>query len=199
MFLVADAKKGKTVLVHAAASGVGCAAIQLCKNAGVNTIAVTSSQEKIDFAKSLGASHGINYKENPDFSDLVKEYTEGKGVDIILDCIGSQNFEYNTKSAAMDCQWVFFGQLGGTTVEGFELKSFLAKRMQFLCSTLKSRTNQYKADLISRFSKEVLPLFESGEFKPIIDKTFKYSEMAQAHEHMEKNLNIGKIVCINDL
>lgn len=85
LFMVANATAGKTCLVHAAASGIGTAAIQLCKLAGVTTIAVASSEDKLDFAKSLGASHGINYKEHPDFSELVKEFTGGKGVDVILD------------------------------------------------------------------------------------------------------------------
>lgn len=165
----------------------------------MTTIAVSSSKEKLEFAESLGASYGINYKENPDFSDLVLQYTNNKGVDIILDCVGAQNFDYNLKSAAMDCQWVLYGGMGGVNIPDFSLKSFLAKRIQFLCSTLKSRSNEYKADLIAKFAKDYLPLFDSENLKPMIDKTFKYSEMSLAHEYMENNLNKGKIVCINDL
>ena len=119
LFMVANATAGKTCLVHAAASGIGWAAIQLCKEKGVTTIAVSSSEDKLEFAKSLGASFGINYKESPDFSELVKEYTGGKGVDIILDCIGAQNFEYNIKSAAVDCQWVLYGTMGGVKLSDF--------------------------------------------------------------------------------
>lgn len=199
LFLVANATKGKTCLVHAAASGIGCAVIQLCKQVGVTTIAVTSNQEKVQFATDLGADYGINYKENPDFSDLVKEYTNGKGVDIILDCIGAQNFEYNLKSAGMDCQWVVYGLMGGPNVDNFNLKLFMAKRMQLLCTTLKSRSNPYKANLIARFTEEYMPLFKTLELRPILDKHFKFSQMAEAHKYMEDNLNKGKIVCVNDM
>ena len=199
LFHVASAKEGDTVLVHAAASGIGCAALQICKQKGINTIAVSSNDEKIEFAKSLGASHGINYKQHPDFSDLVKEYTDNKGVNLILDCVGAQNFEYNIKSAAIDCQWVYYGGLGGTVLQEFNLAKLMGKRIQLLFTTLKSRSNEYKAQLVSDLTDHFLPLFESGEVKPIIDKTYKFSEMSLAHERMESNANIGKIVCTNDL
>ena len=73
------------------------------------------------------------------------------------------------------------------------------KRIQLLCSTLKTRSNTYKADLVSRFLNDFQDLFETGDLKPIIDTVYKFSEMPKAHERMEKNLNIGKIVCINDM
>ena len=76
--------------------------IQLCKQFGIVTIAVSSTEEKLDYVKSLGANFTINYKENPDFSDLVLEYTENKGVNLILDCVAAQNFDANLKSAAID-------------------------------------------------------------------------------------------------
>lgn len=199
LFLVANTTKGKTVLVHAAASGIGCASIQLCKMVGATVIAVASSDDKLEFAKSLGATYTINYKENPDFSELVHEYTDGKGVDVILDCIGAQNFTYNIKAAASDCQWVFYGLLGGVLVQEIDISTFLWKRLQFLPTTLKIRSYEYKANLIKRFSAECLPLFASGELKPVIDKVMKYSEMVQAHEYMESNKTKGKIVCINDM
>ncbi|CAI2374666.1 unnamed protein product [Moneuplotes crassus] len=199
LFLVASGKEGQTALIHAAGSGIGCAAIQLCKKVGITTIAVASTNEKLELAKSIGASHGINYKENADFSTLVQEYTGGKGVNIILDCVGAQNFDYNIKSAAVDCQWVLYGLMGGPKVPEFNLKSFMGKRIQLLCSTLKTRTNEYKADMITKFSEQFLPLFETGELKPIIDITLKYSEMKDAHEYMESNKTQGKIICTNDL
>ena len=174
LFLVANATEGKTCLVHAAASGIGCAAIQLCKAVGVKTIAVASTNEKLELAKSLGASHGINYKENADFSELVQEYTEGKGVDLILDCIGAQNFDYNLKSAGIDCQWVIYGLMGGFALPEFNLRSLVAKRIQLLTSTLKTRSNEYKAKLVQKFATEFLPKFASGELKTIIDKKLKY-------------------------
>ena len=199
LYKVAKAQKGDIWLVHAAASGIGCAVIQLCKQFGIVTIAVSSTEEKLDYAKSLGANFTINYKENPDFSGLVREYTENKGVNLILDCVAAQNFDANLKSAAIDWQWVLYGGLGGMTIPEFNMGKFMAKRIQFLSTTLKTRSNQYKADLIEDFSKNCLHIFETEDFKPIIDKTYNFTEMSQAHERMESNVNIGKIVCINDM
>ncbi|CAI2375102.1 unnamed protein product [Moneuplotes crassus] len=197
--LVANARKGDYALIHAAASGIGCAAIQICKMQGVKPIAVASSQAKLDHSIELGAVAGINYKETPDFSESVKEYTNGKGTNIILDCIGAQNFDYNVKSAAMDCQWVLYGAMGGVRIQNVNLGPLLAKRIQFLSSTLKSRTNEYKAKLVQKFSEDCIPGFESGELKPIVDSVTTLSKVADAHTRMEANLNIGKIVMVNDL
>lgn len=154
--LVANSKRGDTALIHAAASGVGCASLQLCRMQGIKTIAVASTSEKLENAAKLGASHGINYnsKNNPDFSDLVREYTNGKGVDVILDCIGAQNLDYNLASAAIDCKWVFYGALGGVKVQNINLGKFLSKRIQFISSTLKNRSDEYKTDLIKRFTRD---------------------------------------------
>mmetsp|Transcript_10118 Transcript_10118/g.8913 ORF Transcript_10118/g.8913 Transcript_10118/m.8913 type:complete len:245 (+) Transcript_10118:312-1046(+) len=199
LHFVGKAKEGEFALIHAAASGIGCAAIQLCKANGIQPIAVASSQEKLDAAKDIGAIAGINYKENPDFSNLVKEFTDGKGADVILDCIGAQNFNYNIKAAATDCRWVLYGAMGGVRLEKFNLGPLLAKRIQILSSTLKSRTNEYKSNLITEFSKDCLPKFKSGELKPIIDSITTLSKIKNAHTRMEANLNIGKIVLKNDL
>lgn len=99
----------------------------------------------------------------------------------------------------MDCQWVIFGSMGGMEIEKCDLKKLFVKRINLHFSTLKSRSNAYKADLIKDFSKDILPAIEKGEIKPIINKTFKLSEVSEAHKHMEGNKNIGKIVCTNDL
>ena len=154
---------------------------------------------KLDFAQSLGAYAGINYKEHPDFSNLVKEYTNNKGVDLILDWIGAQNFEYNISSAAMDCRWVFYGAIGGVKLENFNLGKFLAKRIHHMSTTLKNRTDQYKSQLVKSFTEDCLKGFETEELKPIIDSVYNLSDVANAHIRMEDNLNIGKIVMINDL
>ena len=118
---------------------------------GVKPIAVTSTPAKLDNSKSLGAIAGINYKENPDFSKLVKEITNGQGADIILDCIGAQNFQYNLKAAAMDCQWIFFGAIGGVRLQKLNLGLLLGKRIHHLSTTLKNRSDEYKTELIHKF------------------------------------------------
>ena len=120
---------------------------------GIKTIAVASDKIKLDHSKSLGAFGYINYKETPDFSKHVKELTHGKGVNLILDCIGAQNFEYNISSAAMDCKWVFYGAIGGVKLEHLNLGKLLAKRINLLSTTLKNRTDEYKTELVKEFAK----------------------------------------------
>ena len=94
---------------------------------------------------------------------------------------------------------MFYGAIGGVRLGKLNLGMLLAKRIQFLSSTLKSRTDEYKADLVYQFTKDCISKFESGEFKPIIDSVTKLSKVGEAHTRMEQNLNIGKIVLINDL
>jgi len=197
--LVAQAEKGDIALIHAAASGIGCAAIQICRMQGVRSIAVASSGEKLKFAESLGSYASINYKETPDFSKMVKDMTDGKGVNVILDCIGAQNFEYNISAAAMDCKWVFFGALGGVKLEKLNLGKLLGKRINLLSSTLKNRSTAYKTNLIKNFTADCLPGFKSQQLSPIIDSVLNLSQVAEAHKRAESNLNIGKIVLKNDL
>lgn len=151
---VGQAKTGDFALVHAAASGVGVSALQLCRSQGIKPIAVASSPEKLSMAMDLGAIEGINYKETPDFSDRIMEITENKGVNLILDPIGAQNFEFNLKSAAMDCKWVLFAGLGGVRLKEVNLGKLLLKRIHFLSSTLKNRSDAYKTELIRAFEKD---------------------------------------------
>lgn len=106
---------------------------------------------------------------------------------------------------ALDGRWVFYGSLGGMDVDctqsnnAFNLRPLMAKRANIHFSTLRTRSDDYKAALVKRFTEEIMPAFVSGELKPVVDRVFKMSEMAQAHEYMEKNENIGKIVIQNDL
>ena len=196
---VGHAKPDDVAIIHASASGVGCASLQIWKMQRIKTIAVASSTDKLNHSKSLGAYGLINYKETPDFSTQVKDLTNGKGASLILDCIGAQNFEYNISAASMDCRWVFYGAIGGVKLENLNLGKLLAKRINLLCSTLKNRTDDYKSKLVSDFTEHCIPKFKTGELMPIIDTIFNLSQVAEAHKRMEKNLNIGKIVMINDL
>lgn len=147
----------------------------------------------------------INYKINPDFSKLVLEYTSGKGATIILDPVSAQNYSYNLTSLAMDGRWVFYGGLGGMNIDcsasnnAFPLGPLMAKRANLHWSTLRTRSDEYKAALVKRFTEECMHGFESGELRAVVDRVFKMSEIVQAHEYMEKNENIGKIVIQNDL
>ncbi|KAM6961317.1 quinone oxidoreductase PIG3-like [Aplochiton taeniatus] len=195
LHLVAHVKEGEVVLVHAGASGVGTAAVQLALLAGAVPIVTAGSSEKLKMAGNLGAAAGFNYKED-DFAEKVRGFTKGRGADIILDCIGGSCWEKNVGCLAIDGRWVLYGTMGGRTVEGDLLGKLLAKRGQLFSSLLRSRSLQYKADLVKAFSERALPFFSdrSDSLKPVIDSTFNMRNIAEAHKHMEANRNMGKIV-----
>jgi len=129
----------------------------------------------------------------------VKKFTEKKGVDIILDPILGTAFNYNMKSLGYEGKVVLYGSLGGFIVEDADFRKLFAVRGQILTSTIRMRSDEYKAKLVKEFQSQCLNDFESGKLKPIIDRSFKLSEIKQAHDYMESNASIGKIVLLNDL
>ncbi|XP_056249595.1 quinone oxidoreductase PIG3 isoform X2 [Seriola aureovittata] len=193
--LIAQVKEGEVVLAHAGASGVGTAAVQLVRLFGAVPIVTAGSPEKLKMAEELGAAAGFNYKEES-FAQGVHDFTGGKGADVILDCIGGCNWEQNVSCLATDGRWVLYGTMGGRAVEGDLLGKLLSKRGHLLSSLLRSRSLQYKADLVSAFSRRVLPYFSdrAASLRPVIDSTFTLEHIAEAHRHMEANKNTGKII-----
>ena len=194
LFFVAALKPGDSALIHAGASGVGTAAIQLCKAVGAKAIVTAGSPEKIEFCRQLGASYGINYKSEPDFSSKVLEYTGGSGVNVIIDPIGASYFEPNLSAIAMDGRWVLLAAMGGAKVPNANLAKILIKRVTLSGSTLRARDLAYKAALVEDFTKRFLTQFETGELKPVIDRIFDWKDAPKAHGYMEQNQNKGKII-----
>ncbi|CAB4042348.1 quinone oxidoreductase PIG3, partial [Paramuricea clavata] len=139
LHLLAGVKSRECVLVHAAGSGVGTAAIQLAKLAGARALATAGSQEKLDMAEKMGAEGTANYK-NEDFSEMVLKKTNGAGANIILDCVGSSFVDKNLASIATDGRWILYGLLGGANVEGRFLGALLRKRISLIATTLRSRS-----------------------------------------------------------
>jgi len=185
------------VLVHAAASGVGTAMIQLIKAAGAKSIAVSSSDSKLQICKDLGADYVINYKTHPDFQHQVMQITQNRGADVIADPVGASNAMRNVASLAVDGKWVLYGSLGGRIIENFDLGALVAKRGILFTTTLKTRSVEYKTELIQKLAKH---FFHSGHgFKPVIEKVLPMSDAKQAHELMESNATIGKILLKYDL
>ncbi|XP_060790493.1 quinone oxidoreductase PIG3 isoform X1 [Neoarius graeffei] len=197
LHLIAQVKEGESVLIHAGASGVGTAAIQLAYLFCAIPLVTAGSPDKLKLAEKLGAAAGFNYKEG-DFSDQVLQFTQGRGVDIILDCIGGSYWEKNVHSLAMDGRWVLYGVMGGKAVDGDLLGKLLFKRGHILSSLLRSRNLQYKAELVRSFTEQVLPHFQSTDLltslRPIIDTVFNMEDITEAHRHMEANKNTGKII-----
>lgn len=193
LFWLGGLTRDSTVLIHAGASGVGTAAIQLVREVGARALVTAGSAEKIERCLKLGATGGWNYKEGG-FASWALEKTEGKGVNLILDFVGAPYFEGNLQALAMDGRLVVIGTMGGTEISNFNLGKLMAKRLQVIGTTLRNRKLEDKIRLTKDFCDFALPRFEDGRLKPIVDSVFEFNEVAKAHEYMESNANIGKIV-----
>eukprot|EP00029_Vermamoeba_vermiformis_P011068 TRINITY_DN5995_c0_g1_i1.p1 TRINITY_DN5995_c0_g1~~TRINITY_DN5995_c0_g1_i1.p1 ORF type:complete len:333 (+),score=52.28 TRINITY_DN5995_c0_g1_i1:101-1099(+) len=185
---------GQDVLIHAGAGGVGSAAIQLAQAMNALRIFTTAgSDAKLEFCKTLGATHTINYKSGP-FLEHVLRATEKRGVNVVLDFIGADYLQQNIDSLKVDGTLVILGFLGGTNVPNFNMASILTKRLTVKGSTLRSRSKQYKSELSKEFIEWAMPLFESKTLKPVIDRDYNWTQAVEAHKYMESNSNMGKII-----
>lgn len=194
LFWLGNLSSEESVLIHAGASGVGTAAIQLVKQLTSAKIVVTAgSSEKLELCRSLGADVLINYHEE-DFSEKILKETAGHGVDVILDFIGASYWEKNMTSLAYDGRLILIGILGGTVVKEVDLMKLLEKRITIKATLLTPRSDAYKAKLTKEFSGKTKSLFEKGRLKPIIDSVFSLEEVEKAHQHMKSNQNKGKII-----
>jgi tumor protein p53-inducible protein 3 len=189
--------KGQRLLIHAGASGVGTAAIQIAKRFGAEVFVTASSEKKLKFCEALGADHLINYKTD-DFVKVIHERSAGLGVNCILDLVGAVHFQNNLKALAVEGKLLLVGMGGGAKSE-IDLRQVVSKRLQILGSTLRSRSLDEKGQLIAEFWKDAKPRFESGLYKPVVDRVYPYSEVRDAHQHMESKENIGKILLKWDL
>jgi len=192
LHLVAGVKPGDKVLVHAGGSAVGIAAIQLIQSAGAKAYVTAGATKKIDFAVSLGAEAGFNYKEG-EWATALKE-ASGGGVDVILDPVGGSYWSQNADAINAEGRWVVFGLMGGPKIDGPILATLLRKRCRIEGTTLRARPLNYKGDLVSRFWAHAEERFVSGQFKPVVDKVYKLEEAQEAHMYMETNASNGKII-----
>ncbi len=184
--------KGEKFLIHAGASGVGTAAIQIAKSIGA-IVYVTASKEKHEICVKLGAEKAIDYKTE-DFAEKIKEFTGGKGVDVIMDFIAGPYFNKNIESLNIDGRMVILASLGGGKIGDFDLRKILTKRLTVAGSALRSRTRAYQIELTKEFAGFALEKFETGTLKPVVDKVYGVKDAAEAHKYMEANKNSGKVV-----
>jgi len=181
---------GKCVLVHAGASGVGAAAIQLGRALRARVIASAGSAPKLEFCRRLGASVAYNYQETAEFAELVRN--EG-GADVILDPVGQGYFEQNLACLNQDGRLVLIGVMGG--MEGkLNLGRLLMKRHSIIGSTLRNQPLEVKARLARVVEERVLPWLAEDEVSVTVDGTFLLEAVAEAHRYLERNQNHGKIV-----
>jgi NADPH:quinone reductase-like Zn-dependent oxidoreductase len=184
------------VLVHAGASGVGSAAIELAEWRGA-TVYATAIHSKVARVAELGADEVIDY-EATNFADNILELTDGGGVDLIVDFIGAPYWLDNLRALALWGRLILVGLLGGSQTS-VDLRLLLSKKLTIRGATLRDRTRVQKARLVAAFTREILPLFGNGTFQPILDLCqFPLSDIAVAHRYMEANRNSGKIVITID-
>jgi tumor protein p53-inducible protein 3 len=193
LFLLGGLKAGQKVLIHAGASGVGTAAIQLIRQAGAEAIITAGSEEKRRFCLQLGASAALDYKTGR-FAEDVREWTGGTGVNLVLDSVGAPYWEQNIESLSIDGRMIILGTMGGSQAAGVDLGMLLRRRIQIIGSALRSKAVEDKIDLTRRFADFALPLLEDGRLKPVIDSVWDWEKADEAHEYMEQNRNTGKIV-----
>ncbi|MBL8232114.1 MAG: NAD(P)H-quinone oxidoreductase [Bryobacterales bacterium] len=182
--------EGESVLIHAGASGVGLAAIQLARSAGATVLATAGSPEKISLMREIGAHFAINYRET-NFADSVRKMTSG--VDVILDCVGGSYLAQNISILKRFGRLVNIGLLGGSKGE-LSLEAVLRGRLRIIGSTLRSRSREEHARLARAFEERFWGMLTRGDLRILIDSTFPMAQAGEAHARMAKNLNAGKIV-----
>jgi putative PIG3 family NAD(P)H quinone oxidoreductase len=183
---------GEVVLVHAAASGVGTAAIQLAKGAGASVVATVRSAAKAEALTALGADLVLDTTTR-DFAEAVEERFGKSSVGLVLDPVGGANLARNVRVMARSGRLVLIATMGGGSAE-LDLRAVLTKRLRLVGSTLRARALAEKIDLTSAFVRDVLPGFADGRFRPLVDSVFPLERAAEAHRRMAENANVGKIV-----
>ena len=190
LFHEANMKEGDVVLIHAGASGIGTAAIQLCNIFNCKSFVTAGSSQKINYCINLGANNGSLRHEKP-FEDIKR--WEPNGIDIILDPVGGKYFEDNLSILSMEGRLLLIGLMGGTKSQ-IDLGPILMKRQKIIGSTIRARSSFIKGKVMNDLYQKVWPYFKSKKLNPIIHKTMNIKEANKAHEVMERNENIGKIV-----
>jgi NADPH2:quinone reductase len=192
VFMRAGLKAGETLLVHGGSSGIGTTAILLGKAFDVKVIVTAGSDDKCRACLQLGADHAINY-HNEDFAPAVTRLTDKKGADVILDMVGGEYIERDIAAAAVEGRIAVIATQGGTKAE-INLRNMMAKRVSLTGSTLRPQSTEAKGKVASALRSNVWPLFSSKRLHPLIHARFPLAEANRAHELMESNQHIGKII-----
>ena len=193
VFQNAGLKAGQTLLVHGGSSGIGAMAIQLGTAEGCAVFATAGSDAKVAFGGQLGA-RGINYRD-ADFADVIATETDGRGVDVILDIVGGDYLERNVRSLATGGTVAIIANQSGAPGE-FDIGALMRKRGKIWATTLRARPIDERAAIVAGVQANVMPLFEAGSVRPIIDSVFPLERAADAHRLMESSAHLGKILLL---
>ena len=196
LFTQAELKMGETLLVHAAGSGVGTAAIQLGRAAGANVFGTSRTANKLERAKPCGLSGYVVIKDDPAvLGDAVHGWTRGQGVNVILDLVGAVYMEANLSALASRGRMLLVGTTSGSRAI-LDFGKVMSKRAKIVGTVLRARSAEEKATATRLFGTHVAPLLATGEVKPVIDSVYKLDQIRQAHNRMESNESFGKIVLL---
>lgn len=189
LFMEGALQPGERVLLHAAASGVGTAAIQLCRHFGYPCFVTVGSDDKVERCLALGADAGWN-RHQGSFTEAVKHWGEAN---LILDPVGASYLADNQRVLATDGRIVVIGLMGGRSA-GLDFGRLLMKRQRIIGSTLRARSPQAKGDILAQLVEHVWPALESSKIKPLVDAEWPIEQANSAHEHVQANANIGKVL-----
>jgi len=191
IFLLGEPPPGGSVLVHGGGSGVGTAAISLCKAAGLKVIVTAGSAEKCERCLAHGADVAINYRDG-DFAATAREATGGTGVDVVLDSIGARYLEGNLSALGVDGRLVIIGLMGGTRAE-LDIAGLMLKRLRVIGSTLRTRSHAEKAAIVAAFLERFGAALAAGTLRPVLDRILPLFQAGEAHRIMKASEHFGKI------
>jgi putative PIG3 family NAD(P)H quinone oxidoreductase len=189
---------GETVLIHAAGSGVGTAAIQLVRAAGAFAYGTSRTADKLEKAKEFGLTESFVAGGDPmEIASAVKDWTNDAGVDVVLDLVGAAYLQANLAALATKGRLIFVGTTSGAKAE-IDLSIVMYKRLRLRGTMLRARSLEEKATATRLFTEQVLPLFAGGVVRPVIDKVFRMEDVRAAHQRIESNESFGKVVVMID-
>lgn len=194
VFRRGELRRGEVFLVHGGSSGIGTMAIQLARAHGARVITTAGNDAKCQACLGLGAHAAVNYRER-DFVAAVREFSQGRGADLILDMVGGDYIARNIQCAAEDGRIVQIAFLQGSAVS-VNLMPVMLKRLRFTGSTLRARSAEFKAELARDVEQNVWPLVEAGQVRVVIERCYPLAEAAEAHRLMESSAHVGKIVLV---
>ena len=185
---------GEVVLIHGGGGGVGTAAVQLASAAGATVVVTAGSREKIATCKGLGATHGINYRDVDFVAELLR-YTGDGGANVILDVIGAAYLSRNLSALALDGRLVIIGLQGGAKAE-LDIAATLRRRQSIITTALRGRPVEEKAAIVERVRRDVMPGFDAGTVRVVIDQVLPLDQASEAHRLLEAGAVTGKILLV---
>ncbi|HEV7472658.1 MAG TPA: NAD(P)H-quinone oxidoreductase [Pyrinomonadaceae bacterium] len=196
LFTRANLRPGETMLVHAAGSGVGTAAIQLARAAGARAFGTSRTADKLERAKQYGLQSSLVIEDDPSvLVEAVAGWTGRRGINVIIDLVGARYLEVNLKILAAKGRLVLVSTAAGAE-GGLSLSTVMSKRLTIVGTVLRSRSAEDKATATRLFAEQVVPLLADGRLTPVVDRVYKLEEIRAAHARMESNESFGKIVLL---